>query len=411
MAEFKKRVKTHHQASQFEKYFEKMSTMEKVLSNESLDDESAIYIHVPFCKKICSFCNLRRFKKNSAESYYKFLLKNLDLIGKTNLGKSTKIGSVYFGGGTPTVMESYEQRKVLDKIYELFDVKKDAEISTETSLTDLSPEKLKDLINSGLNRISVGIQTFDDKGRKLLGRLGDGNFAIKRLEEYLDTGLKNVNIDLIYNYPYQTKDILKRDMEIIGQIDLAGFSLYSLIINEGSKLEDIVEDEVLNSEEKIKKDFSYYKIVVDKALKKGYEFLEITKMAKPKRDDYKYIRISNAQKNIIPIGAGAGGRINNSPIMNPLSLKDYAKSLDKFMDIKLPVLNNLYKEDKIALNKIQFGYFNLKDIKEVKREKVGKYLESLREKDLVTKDKNIYTITKDGRFWANNISGQLMELL
>lgn len=417
MINLTKRSKTHHQNGQMEKYFLKMSSMEEVLSNKSTDDESAIYIHVPFCKKICSFCNLRRFKGLCSDNYHKLLLENLEIIGKSRFGQSLKIGSVYFGGGTPTVMNVDFQREVLDKIFEIFDVKKDAEISTETSLTDLDKEKLKALKKSGLNRISVGVQTFDDDGRKLLGRIGNGTFARKRLEEYLDTGLFNVNIDLIYNYPYQTKEILKKDMEIIGKMNLSGFSLYSLIINKGSQLEKILAaQKTMNEEDKLKKDLSYYNIVVEQAEKYGYEFLEITKMVRPNRDEYKYIKISNSQKNIIPIGAGAGGMINNSPIMNPLTIQEYKESLKNLEKRKIPVLNELYRKEKIALKKIQFGYFDLKDLDFIKldskkRIKIEKYMDELIKNKLAEQNKSVYTLTKTGRFWANTITGQIMEIL
>lgn len=218
------------------KYIKTSVSLEEILSQENPKKNTVMYIHVPFCSKICSFCNMRRSLSKVYEDYDKFLIKHINMIGNTIYGKTTTIDSVYFGGGTPTTMNEKQLAGVLNAIYDNFHINKNAEISMETTLTELTPEKLKYLKNYGLNRISVGVQTFSDKGRILLNRTGNGKFAKERILNYLDTGFKNVNIDLIFNYPYQTEDELREDMNIIGELDLAGYSMYSLILDNNSQL-------------------------------------------------------------------------------------------------------------------------------------------------------------------------------
>lgn len=408
---FKKRSKDHHSTTDVKKFIRGPVRLGELLKKSNEKENTVIYIHVPFCTKICSFCNMRRSLSKAYEDYDKLLIKHIEAMALSKYGKSSKIGSVYFGGGTPTTMNEKQLTGVLDAIFRNFKVKKDAEISMETTLTEMPVEKLKTLTKYGLNRISVGVQTFDDKGRKLLNRNGDGNFARKKLTEYLDTGFRNVNIDLIYNYPYQTEEELRRDMEVIGSLDLAGFSMYSLILMNDSQLAKKIEKSALELKNDIKHDRFYHNIVVEEGEKYAYEFFEFTKMVRPDRDQYKYIQYRNAGEDTIPIGAGAGGNILGAAGMNPISVKDYIESLNNIEDRTFMQFDPAYEAISKASKAVQFGKIDLKLLPTHLLEVAKSYAEGLVEEGFLSGNGPIYHLTDEGRYWGNNINKEYMDLL
>lgn len=393
------------------KYIKTSVSLEEILSQENPKKNTVMYIHVPFCSKICSFCNMRRSLSKVYEDYDKFLIKHINMIGNTIYGKTTTIDSVYFGGGTPTTMNEKQLAGVLNAIYDNFHINKNAEISMETTLTELTPEKLKYLKNYGLNRISVGVQTFSDKGRILLNRTGNGKFAKERILNYLDTGFKNVNIDLIFNYPYQTEDELREDMNIIGELDLAGYSMYSLILDNNSQLAKKVNQAAIKVKNDLKHDRYFHNIVVEEGEKHGYEFFEFTKMVKPDRDKYKYIKNRNTGEDTIPIGAGAGGEIMGAVGMNPIDIKKYIDSINNFKNIQLIQFSKDYEIIQKATKAVQFGKIDLSLVPAHLQDVAEKFLNQLVVEGMLIKDDKTFILTKDGKYWGNNINKEYTELL
>ncbi len=116
------------------------------------------------------------------------------------------------------------------------------EITIETTISELSDDKIEMFYNEGVNRFSIGVQTFSDNGRATLGRLGNQEIVIEKLNQLKEIGFSNVNIDIIYNYPEETLDEAIEDIKTVIDLDLAGFSFYSLIINEKATLAKTIED-------------------------------------------------------------------------------------------------------------------------------------------------------------------------
>lgn len=300
---------------------------------------------------------------------------------------------------------------VLDGIFEKFNINDNAEISMETTLTELSPDKLKNLSRHGLNRISIGVQTFNDRGRKIMGRFGDGEFAQNRIKYYLDLGFENVNIDLIYNYPYQSLEDLDEDMEIIANLNIAGFSMYSFILMEESRMAKKIDERAYKEKMDIKRDIEFYKNVVCQAEKAGYEFYEITKMVRPGRDQYKYISLINQGKDMLPIGGGAGGTISGAAIMNDIDLGQYEESLKNLLDRKYPVFNHDYARKNKAIKKIQFGFIDLEDLQGKDQALAEDYGKSLIDDGMAQRQGNKFILNNTGRYWANNISEEFSSLI
>ena len=401
---FNKRLKSHHIGKGMMKYVRGKQSIVEALDGAKGENQ-IIYIHVPYCSNICSFCNMNRSLGKPLENYADLCVDQINLYGKYDGFKNSTIDSIYFGGGTPTVLSSEDIIKILEAIYKNTNLTFDCEISVETSLTDLGVEKLKKIKEAGVNRLSIGIQTFSDRGRKLLGRRGNTEFAINELEKLRETGLENINIDLIYNYFDQTKEELFEDINIINRLDIAGFSFYSLIVMDESRLGKNIDK--FNNDDSTKRDLDSYLTIVDNV--KNFKFLELTKLVRPNRDNYKYIKRRLEGKNTFPVGAGAGGNIGHLMMMNPIDVGEFnLKCIENFSDNVGMKLSDDYFKIKEAIDDIQLLKY---DPKKLHNESINNYFEELVSQNYAYKIEDYYMLNKFGAFWGNNITAKLWELI
>lgn len=261
--------------------------------------------------------------------YADLIVKQIKNYSKFKYIKDSKYDAIYFGGGTPTALGSEDLRKILRALKNYLPLTENCEITIETTISELSDDKIEMFYNEGVNRFSIGVQTFSDNGRATLGRLGNQEIVIEKLNQLKEIGFSNVNIDIIYNYPEETLDEAIEDIKTVIDLDLAGFSFYSLIINEKATLAKTIEDSKDFYEKKFwKRKDVFFNIISNKALDNGFEFLELTKMVKPNRDKYKYIVRRHDGEDTLPIGAGAGGYIGNTLIMNSLKMDDFREEVE-----------------------------------------------------------------------------------
>ncbi|MEW8956704.1 coproporphyrinogen-III oxidase family protein [Clostridium sp.] len=403
--ELNKRAKSHHDSA---------SVMEKLARgprdlNEYLRDiseegkarkKSSIYIHVPFCAKICTFCSMRRSLSNPTEDYHKLIIKEMENYSTLDYIKNSSFDAVYFGGGTPTTLETNGLREILRALKSSFSFTDDAEFTIETTVTELSEDKIDMFYKEGVNRFSVGVQTFSKRGRNLFGRKGDGDFAYNRLRKLKEAGFSNVNMDLIYSYENQNSEELLEDLHKIYDLDLAGFSLYSLINMKNSSL---------GAAEGLDTDKRFFNLIGDNSEKEGYKFLELTKMVK--RDKYKYILSRHNGEDTLPLGAAAGGSLNDIMMMNPVNLEDYRASIDEFNKRKGMLFSPMYKELSRIKGELQRGIIPTSYSMIEGKEKIFEYIENLKKKELAVEKEDKVLLTREGLFWGNNISKEFLELL
>ena len=401
---FEKRIKTHHIGQSMRPFVRGGRRLIEALDSPGQPDQ-VIYIHVPFCSNICSFCNMNRSLSKAPAEYTDLVIQQIERYGRTRRFRESTIDSIYFGGGTPNVLEGTEIARILEAIARNTQVNPEAEISLETSLTDLGPEKLGILRKAGVNRLSIGIQTFSDRGRKLLGRRGDGAFARAELKKLQDSGFRNINIDLIYNYFEQTEEELDQDLRTIEDLDLAGFSFYSLIVMDESRLgRQIAKYRV---DERTELDWQRFSHIVENV--RGYDFLELTKLVQPGRDQYKYIRRRLEGKDTFPLGAGAGGSVGGCMLMNPIKLEDFRQNcIQDFDSLQGMALDPEYFRVKRAIDRVQLLSF---DPEELGNPRMAAFFQELEGLGYAQRDaQGLYRLSTEGAFWGNNICARLWDL-
>ena len=168
------------------------------------------YIHIPFCERKCNYCDFTSLKgtDNQIEKYVNYLLKEIDIYSK-DYDLSEKQDTIYFGGGTPSLLPIDSLKIILSRFF--YD--ENTEITIEVNPKTVNINKLKEYRNLGINRLSIGIQTFNDENLKVLGRIHNSEEAIEVYNMAREVGFKNISLDVMFSLPNQTLEMLKVDLE------------------------------------------------------------------------------------------------------------------------------------------------------------------------------------------------------
>jgi len=193
---------------------------------------AGIYLHIPFCKQICHYCDF--YEVGSGKRKDDFLKALLKEIGLRKDSLNEPVETIYLGGGTPSVLSAKELDKILSLIKDTYNVVDDAELTIEVNPDDVSAEYYKDIMSIGFNRLSIGIQSFNDKVLKFLNRRHNAKSAFKAVEDAQTAGFRNISVDLIYGIPSQTILDFISDLSAVFRYRIPHLSAYHLGIEENT---------------------------------------------------------------------------------------------------------------------------------------------------------------------------------
>jgi len=400
---FAQRLKSHHELYDVMKNLAigRMDVNEYLKSLPGVPREGVIYIHIPFCRKICSFCNMIRVNGAPDDNYARLLIKESERYQDLDYIRRLTFQAVYFGGGTPTTLSSRSIKEIVSVLKKNFCLADDAEITFESTVTELTEDKISSMQECGVNRISVGIQTFNDRGRQLLGRLGSGREAYQKLSQIKARGFENVNIDIIYHYPRQTGEELDQDLNNVFSLELAGFSFYSLITQPGAQLKSCTDDT----------DMALFERIYTRAIDRGFSMLELTKLIR--HDRYRYITARYQAADTLALGAGAGGNLADITYMNPISLGNYRNYVENQPDTKLVgvVTKRQYQTVSRLTGAIQQCKIPRHEYKEMFGAEIRKLVEQLLAEGYATEKDDAFHLTRKGIYWGNNICDAFLRNL
>lgn len=275
-------------------------------------NDLSIYVHWPWCKSKCPYCdfNSHSFKTYDEDEYIDCVLEELDSVYsnvKDDL-KKQKVCSIYFGGGTPSLMNAKSVGRVISKIKELFVLSDNVEISTECNPTSAEAEKMAQFASHGVNRVSIGVQSLRDDLLKFLGREHSSDEAMVAIK-YAFSAVENVNFDLIYGLPDQSLKDWKSDLEYAIKVGTPHISCYQLTIEKNTAFYNLYKnkDLIMPSVDTQAEFFNYTR---DFLIKNGYENYEVSNFAKKGYDCKHNVNIWQ-YNNYIGVGAGAHGRYVN----------------------------------------------------------------------------------------------------
>lgn len=240
---------------------------------------AGIYIHIPFCKRRCIYCDF--FSTTQSEkktSYIQALCKELETRKEYLQGED--IETVYLGGGTPSQLSQQELETLFAHIYKVYTIQPDAEITLEANPDDLTPAYISMLRRLPINRISMGIQTFQEETLRMLHRRHTATQAIQAFHQCREAGFKNVSIDLMYGLPGETLESWEQDLRQAIDLRPEHISAYHLIYEEGTPLWKLREQhQVKEADEELS--VSFFSILIDRLTEAGYQHYEISNFCQP----------------------------------------------------------------------------------------------------------------------------------
>lgn len=352
----------------------------------------SVYIHIPFCKSKCKYCSFVSFPNLEKKLGYIFsLLKEID----TNYnGESLK--TLYFGGGTPSLIEIEHLKKIINK----FNFEPDCEITLELNPDDANSDYLKSLREIGVNRLSMGSQSFDDKILNLIGRRHNSEQIINAVKLAQDAGFDNVSLDLIYGLPNQTMESLQRDLEIITSLGVQHISTYGLKIEEGSyfysHLPQNLPDDDLQAD--------MYLMVNELLEFKGYKRYEISNFALEGFESKHNLNYWNNDE-YYGFGVSAHGYVDGIRYSNFTTLEEYLNNpsqhecghfLTEIEKLEEEIFLGFRKECGIDINRIK-NLYNI-DFEEKYKDVLDKFVPQY-----ITKTQVGYKLTLEGVMLSNNV--------
>ena len=367
---------------------------------------AGIYIHIPFCAQKCSYCSFFSSVNHSKkDELYLSLLKELRL--RKHYIKEENIETIYFGGGTPTIYSPNQIQKIITEIYSIYSIVDNAEITIEANPDDLTIEYLKNLQQTQVNRLSVGIQCFQNHHLKFMNRRHNGDEAIKCIENAKNMGFTNISVDLIYGIPNMTNEEWHENIKTALNLNVQHISSYALTIEDKTLLKHQLD----KGKFKVKSDdviYEEFKTLIYKLKQEGFEHYEISNFSLPNYYS-KHNKSYWEQKMYLGIGPGAHSYNLNSRAWNIHSVESYINLIEQDKETyeeEFLTKEDEYNEYIMTSLRTKWGVNrqNLEDKYGRKLlERTDKISRKYMKLNYMTLKNNMYILTDNGVFISNDI--------
>ena len=371
---------------------------------------AGIYIHIPFCKQACHYCD---FHFSTSLIYKDEMLTAIhkEILLQKNYLENQKIETIYFGGGTPSLLSADEISLLIAKIQTTFEVINHPEITLEANPDDLGIEKLKDLRNTEVNRLSIGVQSFFDEDLKWMNRAHKVNEAESAIKRAQDFGLENITIDLIYGYPLLNDDKWKQNIKRAIDFQIPHISSYSMTVEPQTALASFIDkgkqkpmDELQSARQ--------FQILIEELTANGFEHYEISNFAK--LNQYSKHN-TNYWRGVNYLGIGPSAHSFNGETRQ-WNVANNAKYLAELLKGKIPFeleklsLENKYNEYIMTSLRTQWGVDLLKieqDFSERQKKNLLAAAEEYLDKDWLALIDDKLVLTIKGKLYADLITSEL----
>lgn len=374
---------------------------------------AGIYLHIPFCKQACHYCDFHfrtslRYKEEMLDAMCRELLLRKDFLG------SQPVETIYFGGGTPSVLTTAEIQRLLNDITQIYAVANDAEITLEANPDDLNTGKVRELRGSPINRFSIGIQSFFDEDLVWMNRPHNATEAEAAVKRVQDAGFENITMDLIYGYPLLTDQKWKTNIQKALLLEVPHISSYSITVEPKTALASFIKtgkqvhmDEAQSA--------AQFVLLMNMLGKTGFEHYEISSFARP---GFYSRHNSNYWKGVTYLGIGPSAHsyngdtrswniANNNRYLEGLSKKiipstiEELSIIDKINEYIMTSLRTVWGLD---LDRMET------DFGKGYRTATENSLQQFLKKNHLSRDGNIITLTTAGKLFSDHISAELFVI-
>ena len=383
-------------------------------SNFNIKQQMAgIYIHIPFCKQRCNYCAFYSTTLyNIREKYVDALCK--EIVMRKEYAACAAIETIYFGGGTPSTLTMEQLQRICDTIYATYPVSDTAEVTIECNPDDLIPEFLAKLKHLPFNRISMGVQSFNDTQLKRLGRRHDAEKARQAVNNAREAGYDNISIDLIFALPGSTIAEWEHDLDSAIALHPDHLSAYNLTYEEGTPMHRALERgdfHELSEEENVEQ----FQLLITKLKQAGYKHYEISNFALPGRES----RHNSSYWNDTPyIGCGAAAHSYNgtSRQWNIADIREYIKGVENGIpNFEIEELTEEERYNDTILTRLRTAKgIPLEWMKEKFNDRLNRYLQQMAEKEIALgnlKDEDGHlSLTEKGIFISDAVIRELIYI-
>lgn len=361
---------------------------------------SALYIHIPFCDHKCIYCDFYSIiTSDNVQSFLSSLKKETEYFSKL-YSEDRIFTSIFFGGGTPSLMQPEYLQDIITHLKNNFTVDDNAEITMETNPGTVNKDKLKRFKEAGINRISIGIQSFDEDELKFLTRIHDKQTAKQTVYDAADVGFENISVDLIFNLPNQTKEKWIENLQTAIELPIKHISTYSLILERGTILNKLVLDGKVKMQDD-DYDADLYETTINFLLSNGFYQYEVSNFTK---SGYECLH-NNAYwryRDYLGLGTSSHSFVNGKRWWNYSSLKKYISEveLNGHAVMNSEIISNEQMHDEYVMLALRSSGLDLIDYK--KRfdddwiKKNNSYFELLKNEKLLTVKDNWIKLTSKG---------------
>jgi putative oxygen-independent coproporphyrinogen III oxidase len=376
-----------------------------------------IYLHIPYCKQACHYCDFHfSTVMKTKDDFISALLKEIELQKDYFEDEESGIGNqelktIYFGGGTPSLLSGDELKRILSQIKTFHTVADDAEVTLEANPDDLSKEKIAELKEAGINRLSIGIQSFADEDLKWMNRAHTSAEAIACVKDAQDSGFDNISVDLIYGTPVLSHLQWEKNLQIVSKLDVQHLSCYALTVEPRTALSKFIASrQVANVDEH--KTSEHFDMLMDWAQANQFEQYEISNFARHQ----KYSRHNSSYwsgEKYLGLGPSAHSFNGAERQWNVRSNPEYIRALEKG--------NVLFEKEELTADQ-QYNEYVMTGLRtmwgcniETMRKQFGEkraehFFQNAIDyisKDLLLQQKQNFVLTRAGKFFADRIASDL----
>lgn len=241
---------------------------------------AGIYLHIPFCKQACTYCNFHFSTNLSRKAEFLDALSKEICQQNDFISRDERIETIYFGGGTPSLLTELELQKIISLLHDNFLISNHVEITLEANPDDINSPTLKTWLSLGINRLSLGVQSFSDDELLWMNRAHNSNQSLESIQQIIEAGFDNFSVDLIFGSPFLSNETLEKSIEILSSLNVPHISCYALTVEEKTALHHFIKKKK-SPEIKSEKQAEQFLICSEKLTQLGYEHYEISNYAKP----------------------------------------------------------------------------------------------------------------------------------
>lgn len=372
---------------------------------------AGIYIHIPFCKQRCTYCNFHFSTSLSLKNKLLAALhKELEL--QRDFLRGAAIETVYFGGGTPSLLTADEINRLFDTIQKNFPIRQLKEFTLEANPDDLTLPYLKSLRQTDVSRLSIGVQSFQGEDLRFMNRAHNAQQADYAIKAAQDTGFTHLTLDLIYGSPHLTDTDWRTNLQKIKELNIPHFSAYALTVEEGTLLHHQIQKKKTAPLEP-EKAAHQFEILMEKAAEMGYEHYEISNLAK--KDCYA-VHNTNYWKGVPYLGIGPsahsfyGNRRRWNIANNPVYIRSLLQEGKINYEEETLTLPNRMNEYIMTSLRTQWGcnlnYMEQNFGGDYKNELIKNSLR-FQEQGMLAEKENVLYLTQTGKLFADRVAGEL----